>query len=272
VRTARWARKVAATRYDLEAGNALPASPSTRRLRGLKFMTIVSLNKVFLSIAASLGFLISGVLACCILANSVVAEEPIKLQWQDLVPKRSVPANPFAALTDDQRYQLGNVARIRDLIEAGGLKDDDETRKEGKQLSAKLSAQGLDVNALLARYETFKAKITAQRSSIDTGLDGKAIKVPGYLLPLTFDESGVSKFLLVPFVGACIHTPPPPRNQIIYIHAATPFKVKGLYMPVWVSGRMSTKPVKSELSYVDGRRQIEAGYSISDAKIARYTR
>ena len=41
---------------------------------------------------------------------------------------------------------------------------------------------------------------------------------------------------------------------------------------IWVSGRMSTKPVKNELSYVDGRRQIEAGYSIRDAKIASYTR
>lgn len=235
-------------------------------------MTSVSHSKAIVSVAASLGFLISGVLACCILAGSVIAEEPTKLQWQDLVPKRAAPANPFAALTDDQRYQLGNVARIRDLIEAGGLKDDEATREEGRQLSVKLSAQGLDVDALLARYETFKAKITAQRSSIDAGLDGKAIKIPGYLLPLAFDEAGVREFLLVPYVGACIHTPPPPRNQIIFIHAATPFKVNGLYMPVWVSGRMSTKPVKNELSYVDGRRQIEAGYSIRDARIANYTR
>ena len=225
-------------------------------------MTTVSHSRILLSFVAALG----------VLASSALAERPVKLQWQDLVPTLSAPANPFAALTDDQRYQLGNVARIRGLISAGRLKGDSETREEGKQLSAKLIAQGLDVDALLAKYETFKAKITAQRSTVDAGLDGKAIKVPGYLLPLTFDEAGVSEFLLVPYVGACIHTPPPPRNQIIYIRAATPFKVKGLYTPVWVSGRMSTESVKNELSYVDGRRQIEAGYSIRDAKIASYTR
>ncbi len=225
-------------------------------------MTTVSHSRILLSFVAALG----------VLASSALAERPVKLQWQDLVPTHSALVNPFAALTDDQRYQLGNVARIRSLMAAGRLKSDSETREEGKQLSAKLTAQGLDVDALLAKYETFKAKITAQRSTVDAGLDGKAIKVPGYLLPLAFDEAGVSEFLLVPYVGACIHTPPPPRNQIIYIRAATPFKVKGLYTPVWVSGRMSTKPVKNELSYVDGRRQIEAGYSIRDAKIASYTR
>ena len=44
-------------------------------------------------------------------------------------------------------------------------------------------------------------------------LDGKLVKVPGFAVPLEDWASSVTEFLLVPYVGACIHTPPPPPNQ-----------------------------------------------------------
>ena len=48
-------------------------------------------------------------------------------------------------------------------------------------------------------------------------LDGKLVKIPGYMVPLEDDSEVVSEFLLVPYVGACIHTPPPPPNQIVQV-------------------------------------------------------
>ncbi|MGB0423175.1 MAG: DUF4197 family protein, partial [Flavobacteriales bacterium] len=47
--------------------------------------------------------------------------------------------------------------------------------------------------------------------------DGKLVRVPGYLVPLSYDGTGVTAALLVPYVGACIHVPPPPPNQLIYV-------------------------------------------------------
>lgn len=58
-------------------------------------------------------------------------------------------------------------------------------------------------------------------------LDGAAIQLSGYVIPLDFGWGGVRDFLLVPYAGACIHTPPPPSNQIVHVRAKT--AVKGLH-------------------------------------------
>ncbi len=72
-------------------------------------------------------------------------------------------------------------------------------------------------------------------------LDGKRIRIGGYIVPLDFDAKSVKEFLLVPFVGACIHVPPPPPNQIIYVKTTRGFKIKGLFDPVYVTGVLKTK-------------------------------
>src|SRR6187549_1707175 len=57
-------------------------------------------------------------------------------------------------------------------------------------------------------------------------LDGKSVRIPGYMVPLEDDSEIVSEFLLVPYVGACIHTPPPPPNQIVQVKMNSKKKVK----------------------------------------------
>ncbi len=49
-------------------------------------------------------------------------------------------------------------------------------------------------------------------------LDGQRVKIPGFVVPLESDEGGkMTEFFLVPYFGACIHVPPPPPNQIVYV-------------------------------------------------------
>lgn len=72
-------------------------------------------------------------------------------------------------------------------------------------------------------------------------LDGKRVRIGGYVVPLDFDMTKVQEFLLVPFVGACIHVPPPPANQIIYVKAKEPFEVAGQFEPVYVTGIIRTQ-------------------------------
>ena len=73
--------------------------------------------------------------------------------------------------------------------------------------------------------------------------DNQYIKMPGFMLPLDYTEKGkVSAFLLVPYYGACIHVPPPPPNQIIYVDTKDdPVQSKGLWEPVWVTGTLQVK-------------------------------
>ena len=60
----------------------------------------------------------------------------------------------------------------------------------------------------------------------------------------------LSAFILVPFVGACVHVPPPPANQLVLVTTQTPFNSKGLYDPVNVTGRLNTASTSTELADV----------------------
>ena len=55
--------------------------------------------------------------------------------------------------------------------------------------------------------------LTQDQSALVSDYDGKRVRIPGYIVPIGFDGVGVKEFLLVPYVGACIHVPPPPPNQ-----------------------------------------------------------
>lgn len=75
-------------------------------------------------------------------------------------------------------------------------------------------------------------------------------------------EGGVTEFLLVPFVGACIHVPPPPRNQIVLAQLDSAYEVKDLYDPVLITGHLTAKPASTELYLVDGQAHVPMGYSM----------
>jgi hypothetical protein len=72
---------------------------------------------------------------------------------------------------------------------------------------------------------------------LNSALDGQVVRLPGYLLPLEFFARQVTEFLLVPKVGACVHTPPP--NQILYVKADKPFDFFALFTSVQVTGEMA---------------------------------
>lgn len=81
---------------------------------------------------------------------------------------------------------------------------------------------------------------TDEAPAVVAELDGKRVRIGGYVVPLDFDATKIKEFLLVPFVGACIHVPPPPPNQIIYVKAGEGFEVTGQFDPVYVTGTIKT--------------------------------
>ena len=90
-------------------------------------------------------------------------------------------------------------------------------------------------------------------------LDGKRVRIGGYVVPLDFEATNVKEFLLVPFVGACIHVPPPPPNQIIYVKTAKGFDVEGSFDPVYVTGTLKVASQYTGLA--------ETGYSLDADKV-----
>lgn len=92
--------------------------------------------------------------------------------------------------------------------------------------------------------------------------NGKLVRIPGYLVPLDFEGSGVTTALLVPYVGACVHVPPPPPNQLVFITTETPYESNGLFEPVYVTGIFGTSATATQLA--------EVGYALSADLIEPY--
>ena len=101
-------------------------------------------------------------------------------------------------------------------------------------------------------------------------LDGQIVRIPGYALPLEHIDTGVKELLLVPYVGACKHVPPPPANQTIYVTLEDTYIAKTLYEPVWITGRMYIKSTSKALSFVDGSGDIYTAYSVKGIKVKLY--
>ncbi|MBM4217133.1 MAG: DUF3299 domain-containing protein [Gammaproteobacteria bacterium] len=77
--------------------------------------------------------------------------------------------------------------------------------------------------------------------SVNKALDGTNIKIPGFIVPLDIGKDGlVSEFFLVPYFGACIHVPPPPPNQIVYVRMSKGVALDSIYEAYWITGRMKT--------------------------------
>ena len=84
----------------------------------------------------------------------------------------------------------------------------------------------------------------AQQQAAAAKLDGKHVAIPGFMVPLDDDLEMVDEFLLVPYAGACIHVPPPPPNQIIYVKLSKKVPYSSTD-PILVTGPLSISTVKS---------------------------
>jgi uncharacterized protein len=95
-------------------------------------------------------------------------------------------------------------------------------------------------------WSTLKTLNVAQPHSPANALNNQMVAVPGFMVPLEDDADQVTEFLLVPFAGACIHVPPPPPNQMIYVKLQRNQKTKMSFTePIMVTGRLHVAKVDS---------------------------
>ena len=96
-------------------------------------------------------------------------------------------------------------------------------------------------------------------------IDETLIRLPGFIAPLEYTDDLITEFLLVPYFGACIHTPPPPANQTVLVKTAEGqgIKIEESYNPIWVMGKVTAEATKTQLA--------AAGYYMQEAIIEPYT-
>lgn len=110
--------------------------------------------------------------------------------------------------------------------------------------------------------DTWNPIYDANAVRLNEDLNGSYIKMPGFIIPFDISAEGVTSFMLVPYVGACIHTPPPPANQLVMVNTKAPWPGDQLWDPVWVTGTMRTQLQSTKLG--------QTGYSISADEMEVY--
>jgi hypothetical protein len=159
-----------------------------------------------------------------LISHTAIAESAQELHWDSLIPDDYRP--------DKIMNQFGDISNL----------DDDDPR-------AQKILQELEAIWKLA--------------PIVESLDGRRVKMPGFVVPIEGDGEKLTEFLLVPYYGACIHVPPPPANQTIYVQVPEgDAKIRHAFDTVWVTGVLSAKPFDSDLA--------TAGYRIQAEEIVPY--
>ncbi|MEV8466615.1 DUF3299 domain-containing protein [Fluviibacterium sp. DFM31] len=184
----------------------------------------------------------------------------LQIGWDDLAPPPATYENPFANLTNEQLDDLRTVLRAQSFAE-DELTDELLTSAEAARL--RLKAQDLDIDWLFEQRQMIMEKRREEAVSTRPDMIGSEIRMPGYLLPLDLKDGRAVEFLLVPTVGACIHTPPPPPNQMVHVRYPAGVEVAGLYTPIWISGTLSSNLSEQTVRYSDGEARIEVSYAMT---------
>ena len=116
----------------------------------------------------------------------------------------------------------------------------------------------------LAEEEEDAYRRALASTDVNPAMDGKKIRIPGFVVPLEFDEDQtINQFFLVPYFGACLHMPPPPPNQIILVDAPEGVQMSALYEPFWLEGEVSTSVTENDMA--------KSAYAMQLYKLSPYT-
>ena len=160
-------------------------------------------------------------LALCLAPPLHAADDYKEIKWEGLVPKGWDPAKDLKAL------------------DLGKLQDSDPRAMEALE----------------------KMRALWDAAPTEPTLAGAKVRLPGFAIPLEVKGNKVSEFLLVPYFGACIHSPPPPANQIIHAVTAKPARLRSMD-PVWVNGTLSLQRADTPWG--------KSGYRLTVDKVVPY--
>ena len=157
---------------------------------------------------------IAGVLSLMMivaLPSLCAAVEYTEVEWTDLMPK------------DDLDALLAPPEYLNDI--ADGSQQDSVAALNQKE----------SVDAQTKRYRDALSSTRVMQE-----FNGKQIRIPGYMVPLEQnDEREVTAFFIVPYFGACLHMPPPPPNQILYVQYEDGIALEALQQPFWFEGTLT---------------------------------
>ncbi len=204
------------------------------------------------------------VLAAGIFYLPLMAQEVRQITWKDLVPAHLADVDPVAHLTPDQQDLVGWMLYMLETLPPRTPETEDLYESIDQEMPL-LKKYDIDLEAIMKQTQMIRTAVVDE-------LDGQQVRLAGYLLPLEVIENRVVEFLLVPYVGACIHVPPPPPNQIVHVKSdrVKDLKRGGLFDPVWVTGQITAKSMAKDLFLIDGTASIDIGYTMQADRVEPY--
>lgn len=163
------------------------------------------------------------------------AAEPRVITWDDLIP------------TDD-KATIVDYSEIQTTINVPTLEDFDGDQEY--------------LDEYISYMNEMRSMQAGDGDTLAVELDKKKVQIAGYATPINFEGENIVEFLFVPYLGACMHVPPPPSNQIIYVENAEGLTTQNLYDPVYIVGELSATPVSTMVANV--------GYTIQQAQVLPY--
>jgi hypothetical protein len=163
-----------------------------------------------------------------------------------IVLAASLALAPFAAPAS--AFEINEV--VKGLFGTGEADDTAATGRKitwedlAPELSPEARGAAAELNARIDSMSDDEIQsaidlINAEGGAIVEELDGQTVSIEGYLVPLDFESTEAKAFVLVPYVGACIHVPPPPPNQIIFVKYDDGIEMEVLERNLWTPFRIS---------------------------------
>ncbi len=160
-------------------------------------------------------YLIIFVLSC----SNVIATDYKEIIWDDLIPENELEVlNKVSVLLSNPHLTMDmDVELRRELLLAQSQMNDPDV-------------QGV-MNSINVRSE----------------FNNQPIQIPGFVVPVEMnDENVITEFFLVPYFGACIHVPPPPPNQIIYVRYKKGVQINSISIPFEIKGTLFTETIEND--------------------------
>jgi hypothetical protein len=169
-----------------------------------------------------------------IVVNTVFATNYQTISWNDLMPETWHPQD----IMDE----------IFSGIDLNSISEDEEFSGNNKKFNSAM----------------LKFRKAMDEAPVEKTMKGKSIKIAGYIAILEYNTNKkINEFFLVPYFGACIHSPAPPANQIIYVISKNGISTELAEDAVWASGILDTQIVKKNDIGI-------AGYTMTLDKIESY--
>jgi len=194
-------------------------------------------------------------LALLLSSTTVLAEKsPVKtIDWTELMPEEdlqllmSMPQVDHEGLSDDELREDTTGTTLRG---SGSSFEDDVAAAIGQAMQVEKPGE-----------RTWRDALVSTR--VRPEFDNTTIRLAGYVVPIDFDDNEViTSFFLVPYFGACIHVPPPPPNQIIFVRYPKGFTLENLYTPFWITGRLKVETIENDMAL--------SSYSLNATQLVEY--